>query len=195
MKSIITVLIAVLVSLGLYAQTQSSNHLSFKGVPIDGTLNEFVAKMKLNGFSLISTKDGLAMLSGDFAAYKNCIVGVATLKQKDLVSKITVVFPKCDTWEMLSKNYFNLKEMLTQKYGAPSESVEKFNTYSEPDDDQAKMSAVKSDNCKYYSSYETERGTIQLSIENAGFLNSFVMLAYYDKINGEIIKSTAIDDL
>ena len=28
-----------------------SEHLSFKGVPIDGTLNEYVLKMKAAGFS------------------------------------------------------------------------------------------------------------------------------------------------
>ena len=59
--------------------------------------------MKQNGFTHIGTEDGVAMLKGDFASYKNCIVGVATLKQKDLVSKITVIFPECDTW-----SYFRL---------------------------------------------------------------------------------------
>lgn len=195
MKKIIITLIAALTTIISFAQTQSSDHLIFKGVPIDGTLNEYVAKMKQNGFSLIDTKDGVAMLTGDFAAYKNCIVGVATLKQKDLVSKITVIFPECDTWSLLSGNYFNLKEMLTQKYNAPSNCVEKFDSYSEPDDDSGRMHAVKFDNCKYYTTYETDKGSIQLSIEHDGVLKCFVMLSYYDKINSEIIKTKAIDDL
>lgn len=195
MKKLISSLIIAFIATSLFAQNQSSEHLSFKGVPIDGTLSDYISKMKQNGFTLIKTEDGIAMLSGDFAAYKNCIVGVATLKQKDLVSKITVVFPVSDTWSTLWGNYSNLKEMLTKKYQEPTKCVEKFDTYSEPNDDGDRMHAVKMDNCKYYTTYETEKGTIQLSIEHDEVLSCFVMLAYYDKINSDLIRAKAIDDL
>ena len=197
MKTILTTLFCFIITITNYAQNKSdtSEHLTFKGVPIDGTLNEYVLKMKKSGFTQIGTEDGLAMLKGDFAAYKGCIVGVATLKQQDLVSKITVIFPAQDTWSTLSGNYFDLKEMLAQKYGEPSKCVEKFDTYSEHRDDGNKMFAVQLDNCKYYTTYETGKGTIQLSIEHDGVLSCFVMLSYYDKINSEIIKVKALDDL
>ena len=169
----------------------ASPHLAFKGVPIDGTLSEYVSKMKQNGFTQVDTKDGVAMLKGDFAAYKDCIVGVATLKEKDLVSKITVIFPECDTWSSLSSNYFSLKEMLTEKYSKPSKCVEKFQSDLQSKDDNSKMYEVGFDRCKYYTIYETEKGSIVLSIDH----NGFVRLSYYDKINSDIIKAKAIDDL
>lgn len=75
--------------------------------------------MKENGFSHIGTEDGTAILKGDFAGYKGCLIGVSTLKQKDLVSKIAVIFPECETWSGLSGNYFNIKEMLTENSGEP----------------------------------------------------------------------------
>jgi hypothetical protein len=195
MKKIITSLIVAFIAMSSFAQIQSSAHLTFKGVPIDGTLSEYVSNMKQNGFTHTGTEDGVAMLTGDFAAYKNCIVGVVTLKQKDLVSKITVLFPESDTWSLLSSNYFSLKEMLTQKYGDPSECVEKFDTYSKPSDDGDRMYAVKMDNCKYYTTYETDKGSIKLSIEHNSVVSCYVVLSYYDKINSDIIKAKAIDDL
>jgi hypothetical protein len=194
MKNIATSLIVGFITISTLAQIQSSDHLIFKGVPIDGTLSEYVSKMKQNGFTLTGTEDGVAMLTGDFAAYKSCIVGVATLKQKDLVSKITVIFPECDTWSLLSSNYSSLKEMLTEKYGKPSECVEKFQSNYGLDDDNSKMHRVIMNKCKYYTTYETEKGSIQLSIETNA-MTSYVMLAYYDKINSEIIRAKAIDDL
>lgn len=175
--------------------TDSDAHLTFKGVPIDGTLSEYVSKMEKNGFTHIGTEDGVAMLKGDFAAYKDCIVGVATLEQKDLVSRITVLFPEYDTWSPLSSNYFTLKEMLTEKYGEPSDCVEKFQTDFKPKDDNSKMHEVIMNRCKYYTTYETEKGSIQLSIEPDGVISGFVMLAYYDKINYGIIRAKAKDDL
>lgn len=197
MKTVLISLFCFVLTMTSFAQnnTDTTEHMTFKGVPIDGTLNEYVSKMKQSGFALIGTEDGVAMLKGDFAAYKGCIIGVATLKGKDLVSKITVIFPEQEAWSSLSSNYYNLKELLTEKYGEPSETVEKFDTYSEPDDDNAKMYEVGMDRCKYFTTFELENGSIQLSIENGGFSSSFVMLSYYDKINSEKIRQKAIDDL
>lgn len=108
MKKTLLLVIIALTTIMSFAQTQPSNHLLFKGVPIDGTLSEYVLKMKHNGFSLKGMEDGIAILKGDFAAYKDCTIAVATLKQKDLVSKISVVFPDVDTWSLLSSNYFRV---------------------------------------------------------------------------------------
>jgi hypothetical protein len=179
-----------------FSQTKSdtSKHLTFKGVPIDGTLAVYILKMKKSGFTHKGTKDGVAILEGDFASYKNCIVGVSTLKQKDLVSKIVVLFPDRETWSSLLSNYFNLKELLTEKYGRPSESVEEFQSYT-PDDDGSKLTQVQLGACKYYTTYETEKGSIQLTIENDVITRCFVKLAYFDKLNGDTIKKQALDDL
>ena len=196
MKEIFSTVLFSAIAFAPFAQVKSdsSKHLSFKGVPIDGKLVEYVSKMKKSGFIHRSTKDGVAILEGEFASYKNCIVGVSTMKQKDLVSKIGVMFPDRETWSSLSSNYFNLKELLTEKYGNYSESIEEFQTYT-PDDDGSKMTQVQLGACKYYTIYETEKGTIQLSIEHDGLTRCFVKLAYFDKINSETVKKQALDDL
>ncbi len=55
MKKITITLIAVLTTIVSFAQTPVGTdpavHLSFKGVPIDGKLSEYVLKMKQNGFT------------------------------------------------------------------------------------------------------------------------------------------------
>ena len=196
MKTIFTTLFLVINVLTTYGQVNSdtSEHMTFKGVPIDGTLDEYILKMKKNGFIHIGTENKTAIFKGDFAAYKDCIIGVSTLKQKDLVSKITVLFPEQETWTSLSYNYFSLKELLTEKYGDPSESYEEFDD-GQPSDDNSRMFKVKFDNCKYYTNYETNNGSIQLSIDHDGVTNCFVRLSYFDNINSELIRAEAIDDL
>lgn len=195
MKQRLFTLFIVCLTMMAWAQNKPVEHLTFKGVSIDGTLNEFVLKMKQNGFTLVKTENGIAYLKGDFAAYKDCYVGVTTLKQKDLVSKIGVVFPECTNWSSLSSNYFNLKELLTQKYGEPTECVEKFDTYSEPNSDGDKFMYLKLEQCKYITIFETEKGTIQLSIETDGATIGFVLLNYFDKTNTETVRAKALDDL
>jgi len=180
---------------GQLAFAQTSEHLSFKSVPLNGTLDEYLSKMKKSGFSHLTTEDGIAVLKGDFASYKDCTVGVSILIQSDLVYKIAVIFPDKDTLSRLSTNYFDLKQMLTEKYGKPSDIVEKFDGYSQPKDDSSKMYEVKFDRCKYYSIWEIDKGEIELSIEHNNVTSCFVKLAYFEKINNIKIKSSAKDDL
>jgi len=197
MRNIILSMSFMMTILASFAQNKSdtSKHLSFKGVPINGTLADFVSKMKAGGFSNKESNKGIELLEGDFASYKNCVVTVSTMKQKDLVSNIGVTFSDCETWSALYSNYNTLKELLTEKYGKPTQSREEFQGRTRDIDDRFKMYEVRSDRCKYVTSYETEKGTIQLSIEHEGVSRCFVKLAYIDKINSEAVKKQALDDL
>lgn len=176
---------------------QNSEHLKFKGVPIDGTLNEYVSKMKQAGFVLEGTEDGVALLSGEFAGYSDCVVGVKTLQKLNLVHEIVVLFPPQDKWAGLSYDYERLKTMLTKKYGKPDECEERFNASSYMiEDDNDKMREVVMNNCKYYSTYNTDNGSITLTISNDGYeLGCRVKLFYTDKINSEIFDNAAMEDL
>lgn len=195
MKTKLFLLVLVVAFNTCYSQTVE--HLLFKGVPIDGTLKEYVGKMKAIGFADMGTTDGVAILQGDFAGYTNCKIGVTSLKSKDLVYRIVVMFPHRNTWSVLSGNYFELKDMLTEKYGDSSNVVEMFDVekYSQPKDDGDKILEVKMDNCKYYSNWKTDKGDLQLKITHDGVSNCYVTLSYFDKINGEVMKAKAKRDL
>lgn len=129
MKKFFLVIVSILLTMTTFAQNkQESQHLSFKGVPIDGTLKAYTEAMKSAGFTYLGTQDGIALLQGDFAGYRGCTIGVATLKKLDLVSTIAVIFPDQETWSGLYSNYSFLKEMLTKKYGKPSDEAERFDS-------------------------------------------------------------------
>lgn len=196
MKKIIATL-SFLMILMSSSFAQSSEHLKFKGVPIDGTLNEYVNKMKQAGFVLEETEDGVALLSGEFAGYSDCIVGVKTLQKLNLVHEIVVLFPSQDKWAGLNYDYERLKTMLTKKYGEPDECMEKFNSPSyRIEDDNDKMREVRMNNCKYYSTYNTDNGSISLTISNDGYeFGCRVKLFYTDKTNSEIFDDAVMEDL
>lgn len=175
--------------------TNDSQHLTFKGVPIDGTLNEYVAKMKQVGFDYVDTKNGISYLEGDFAGFKKCIISVSTLDSVDKVNTIKVKFPEHDDWASLLADYNLLKSMLTEKYGKPSKCVEKFQGYGSSETDFDKLYKVIMNEYTWYTTYRTPKGDIQLSIENQKVMKCFVRLCYYDKINTATVKQQAIDDL
>ena len=184
-------IIAVLTAMVVLAQT--SEHMTFKGVPIDGPLNEYVTKMKQSGFECSGTDGGIAVLKGDFAGYKNCYIKVSTLNQMDLVYNIRVTFPDQDTWSSLFANYSDLKQMLIEKYAKPTDVVEIFDVspFPPPIDDNEKILVVKRDKCKYSALWKTNNGEIHLFIDHFGRSS----LIYLDKTNSDIIKEKAKGDL
>lgn len=193
MKKIVVTLFLLMSFTLIFAQ--SSEHLKFKGVPIDGTLNEYVSKMKQAGFQLIGTDDGVALLEGEFAGYRGCLIAVSTLKSVNVVNTIGVVFPARENWSSLEGDYEHLKSMLTEKYGEPSDVVEKFQGYGDPQTDQEKWINIMTDNYTWYTIFETENGDIQLSLEKGDYGKYFVLLKYFDKINTEAVRSAAMEDL
>ncbi len=193
MEKHLALFLACLVFAGsLFAQ----QHLSFKGVPIDGTLQAYTNAMVKAGFHYEITQDGTALLTGDFAGYKGCTVGVSTLKNLDVVSRIAVLFPNKDTWSAVLTDYENLKAMLTEKYGTPSDSQEKFTGYVGDNHNGLIMHALKAGEYVWYTTFTTELGDIELAImSGTEYLTGCVRLSYYDKINHEKVRSAAMDDL
>lgn len=193
MKKHLTLFLACLVFAGnVFAQ----QHLSFKGVPINGTLKEYTDAMVKAGFHYELTQDGTALLTGDFAGYKDCTVGVSTLKNLDVVSRIAVLFPNKDTWSAVLGDHEHLKAMLTEKYGTPSYSQEKFTGYVGDYDNNLVMHALKDDEYVWYTIFTTELGDIELSImAGTKYNTAMVRLAYHDRANSEKVRNAAMDDL
>lgn len=189
MRRFLTTIISLVFATALFAQEA---HLKFKGVPIDGSLTEFVNKMKTAGFTHIGTKDGIAALEGDFAGYKNCIVGVYAVKPLNIVSMIAVAFNARGSWSDLEHDYNTLKELLTEKYGAPTKVIEEFeSTYI---DDGDKLYELSMDRGTWASVFETESGDIELLIHSENF-ESRVVLYYRDKVNTGKVRQQALEDL
>ena len=191
MKRILFLGVAIFFACTISAQT---SHLTFKGVPIDGTLNELVGKLKQKGFTQIGEEHGIAILEGDFAAFKGCTVAVYE-HESGLVNRVGVMFPERDTWSLLYNDYIKLKEMLTQKYGKPSEETEEFQSHSTPRDDNSRMYEVQMDRCKYICDFTTDNGVIELRIAHNSVISCFVVLLYVDLENESKVQSSAIEDL
>lgn len=191
MKKLIITLTCLVIMGGIMAQ----EHLSFKGVPINGTLKQYTAAMVKAGFkSLGTTTDGVARLSGDFAGYKDCVVYVSTLNNLDVVNRIEVLFPRKDTWSSIMDDYENLKSLLTTKYGKPSMNTERFTQPFRAASDGLKMSALRTGELEWFTIFSTDLGNIELTIVAAS-TDGRVKLTYFDKKNTETVRQSVLDDL
>lgn len=88
----------------------ASAPLSFKGIPISGTLSAFGSELVKGGFR----SAGNGTYTGDFAGYSGCKV---TPSGSNPVREVRVDFPVIQDWDALEKAYDSLQASLTQKYG------------------------------------------------------------------------------
>ncbi len=174
------------------AATAQTSHLTFKNVEINGTTAEVAEQLEQQGFTFVNQDKGLAMLSGEFASFKKCMIGITSIAKRDLVYEVQVLFPERKTWKDLHENYILLKEMLTSKYGKPSTVVEMFGEDINTDAD--KFQSVKGDTSDHHAIFKADGGTIRLEIDHDDSI-CYVRLIYSDEQNTNEMKKEAIEDL
>ena len=190
MKKILFILLMAFSFMICQAQ---ENHLKFKGIPITGTLDSFVNKLSDKGFSFIGTENGIALLKGEFAGHKNCTVGVSTFEGSVMVCMVSAFFPEQETWASLFNDYQTYKNLLTEKYGKPS-CVEKFNKDTH-DSDYLKFSAITHDEATFLSTFTSEHGHINLSMNKLTYNKACIVIKYYDNANSKQVRKKIMDDL
>jgi hypothetical protein len=89
--------------------TTASAPLSFKGIPMTGSLSAFGSELVKAGFR----NAGNGTYTGDFAGYSGCKV----TPTGNPVQEVRIDFPVISDWDALEKAYDNLQADLTRKYG------------------------------------------------------------------------------
>ncbi len=192
MKRILFSLILCCFAICGFAQT-TQEHLSFKGVPITGSLTSFCQKLQQKGLTKIGTQDNITIFRGDFTGRQATIGAVAADNGKDVFS-VAVMFDESEEWNTLVNTYEYYKEIYTEKYGAPTQCVE--NNPSFVDSNTALMAEVYQGRVTYASLFESTGGKIQISIEKGqGVYTGFVLIKYQDAQNVEAKRQSDIDEI
>ncbi|MBQ3187996.1 MAG: hypothetical protein IJB60_00990 [Bacteroidaceae bacterium] len=182
MKKLLVSFAFVLIALTSYAQS-SSEHLTFKGIPIEGSMTEFCKKLKSKGFTSVGSENNVALFVGDFTG-RNATIGVTATDDGRSVFAVVVFFEPIGEWNTLVNTYDYYKDLYTRKYGDPKFSKEKNPAHS--DSNIALMQEVHQGTVVWGSAWEVTGGDIELSIEKAsGVYKGMVIIRYRDSKNVE----------
>lgn len=164
------------------AQTQyPQEHLTFKGISIEGSLTSFCQKLKAKGFTQIGRDNNDMLLTGDFTG-KTATVLVAATNDGKNVYGVTVLFDPSGEWNTLVNTYDYYKDLYTRKYGKSKVSKEYNPAYG--DSNVLKMSEVQQGTITWESAWEVIGGRIELSIEKSGGVyKGMVVIRYRDSQN------------
>lgn len=167
---------------------RDSTHFTFKGIPIDGSLNHFVDELKKLNFAVIKSSNVDAILTGKFTGQEVHVLVQASSKA---VYSVTVMFESQPSWKAIKTQYENVKYNLIEKYGQPKETVEKFDA---PYDkvEGLEFLALSDDKCTYMTQFATPTGNgmIRLSISSEANL----VINYVDSINYLIVSGEALNE-
>ena len=179
-----------------YSFAQEEEHLTFKNIPISGSISSFISKMKEAGFTLVEQIDDGAIMKGSFVGYSDCSVFVFCSSSSKTVWKVVAQLPSQSSWSSVKSRYRDFKEKYTTKYGEPFKNFEFF-TDSYYEGDGYELQAMKLEKGYYSTYWKTERGFIVVSIDASSNSNGWVRLAYEDKEGVEIKRnelSAIVDD-
>jgi uncharacterized membrane protein YfhO len=189
MKKIIFTLITLCFALNSFAQ----EHLTFKGIPIEGSLTSFCQNLKSKGLTQIGTDKNTTIFVGDFTG-RNATIGVVATDDGKNVFSVVVLFDSSEEWNTLVNTYDYYKQLYTRKYGDPKVSVEKNPATS--DSNISKMHEVHEGTVTWASAWEVTGGDIELSIEKAdGVYTGMVLIRYKDKQNVENKIQNDLDEI
>ena len=135
MKKILITLTVLFAVIDIMAQ----EHLSFKGIPIEGSMTEFCQKLKSKGFTSIGRENNITLFSGDFTG-RQATVGVTATDDGKNVFAVVVLFDPSGEWNTLVNTYDYYKDLYTRKYGKPT--ISKENNPAHLDSNTALMAEV-----------------------------------------------------
>ena len=92
----------------------AQEHLSFKGIPIEGSMMEFCQKLKTKGFTQIGHDNNVTLFTGDFTG-RNSTVGVGATDDGKRVHSVIVIFDESREWNTLVNTYDYYKGLYIRK--------------------------------------------------------------------------------
>lgn len=189
MKKFVITFVLLFAAVNLMAQ----EHLSFKGIPIEGSMTEFCQKLKAKGFEAIEKGNNSSLFTGSFTG-RDVVVGVAATDNGKDVFAVVITLGISEEWKSLVDTYNYHKELYIRKYGKPSISEEKNPARSNTN--TALMAEVHQGRVVYSSMWKVAGGDIKLSIEkSSGVYEGGVVIRYRNSQNVEEKIKKDIEDI
>ncbi|MBO4427310.1 MAG: hypothetical protein J5771_02340 [Bacteroidales bacterium] len=190
MKKTILAIIATAMAM---IPASAGKHLSFKGVEITGTKDEMVAALSKKGFRYEEENDGVPLVIGTFAGFRDVEVNVIPAVTGDEVVAIRAEFPVKMNWVKLENDYSTLKSLLIKKYGEPAEVVEEFRDGPHDESGKKLLSLIRN-NCTWKSVFDMKEGRITLFMKHQGPICCVCML-YEDNAGTKAVEKAVLKEI
>lgn len=172
---------------------QEAEHLKFKGIPIEGSVDDFGKKLVAEGFSQVAKN----AYRGKFMRSDCTVVLIAA--DNGMIWRVAIAFGDVKTWSTLRSSFDGYIDLYKEKYGAPTKVTKTFTGHyansvqSSPD---MAMYAIYNDACNYNAYWKLKQGSIDMSIVKGKSIKSgVIVITYTDDANKAVVRSADLDEI
>lgn len=146
----------------------SQEHMTFQGIPIDGTIKEFTKQMKKHGFKLELRGENGYFFKGRYITSSD-FVGVYYSPKSKTVWKVCAWvnfsnMTNTESWAKTKGNYDYVVSLFSEKYNtAKKETIAYFEApYEEGDGNE--IAGILNGKCNYITQFNLPYGSVQVDI-------------------------------
>lgn len=175
------------------SSAQETEHLKFKGIPIEGSVDDFGKKLVAGGFSQIAKN----AYRGKFMRSDCTVVLIAA--DNGMIWRVAIAFGDVKTWSTLRSAFDGYIDLYKEKYGAPAKVTKTFTgnyvdlVRNSPD---WAMYAIGEDACNYNAYWKLKQGLIDMRIvKGKSYGRGSIMITYTDDTNKAVVRSADLDEI
>lgn len=181
MKKIFLSFVLCLISITAFCQT--TEHLKFMGIPINGTPYAFTQKMAAKGFKHYPSEDtdGYNLYKGKFAGYNDCIIEAMKFNNTVYAIAISIPINTNNTWNGIKSAYLKIRNNIYNKYNIINVDTNEYFDKPYYEGDGYELTAIFAEACHFTTIFTVDNNASQI-ITRIGDASS-IYLFYLDGIN------------
>ena len=190
MKKIFCIVaLAIMCMATSFAQEEA---LKFKGIPIEGNINEFKTKLIDAGYKPYTVADK-EVYAGQFTK-EDCTIVLEQTNDHQIASVMVIFSKEYQSWQSINNAFNTLKEALITKYNCQPNDIEEVLEWADgetPDSDLIKFVALTTENCNHILKLKVKGGFISLAKTPAATLS----LTYFSNKSAQKYNQEKYEDL
>ena len=152
----------------------SQEHMTFQGIPIDGTIKSFHKQMKKHGFKLdFRLEDGYSY-RGRYITNNDVIIVLFSPKSKKVQGiAISVNFREMadsKSWQRVKEYYDYVVTLFSEKYDTAKKEITACFEPPYEEGDGNEVEGIITGKCHYSTLFVTPQGKIEVEIESSGYV-------------------------
>lgn len=188
MKRLFLLILATVTAISA-TYAQDAEYFQFKGIPINGSINDFGKQLEVEGFTKINANS----YRGKFLRNDSVVTIVGD--DDDMVWRVAAFLATTDTWNTLESAFNSYVNLYKEKYGAPHASSKKFLGYV-GDSSVSKMHAIGDGECDYSATWNLPQGSIEVRIvEGSKYSTGCIRIIYTDNANKNRVHQSDLDEI
>lgn len=152
----------------------SQEHMTFQGIPIDGTIKSFDKQMKKHGFKLDLRQEEGNIYRGSYITNNDKVYVFSSSKSKKVMAVCITVNPSnmvnTESWQKVKENYDYVVNLFSEKYDTAEKNTIAYFEAPYEEGDGNEVEGIRNGKCHYSTDFNLPQGRIVVWIKSCNYV-------------------------